>query len=140
MEFPNGRWKQHNTYAKDRWVESAFRNWTKHRKRVEMNKTLEKAGINEYGDSGKVIKRFSKLPDCENSYYNYFCWINFPRWYSVYGLYVFMYVCIYITAYMYMYVSILLYECMYGLYTDFVQLLHKIFLTYDQCTYSPLNK
>ena len=30
---------------------------------------------------------------------------------------------------------------MYGLYTDDVQLLHKIFLIYDyQCAYSPLNR
>ena len=27
-----------------------------------------------------------------------------------------------------------------GLYTDDVQLLRKIFLIYDQCTYSPLNR
>jgi hypothetical protein len=31
-----------------------------------------------------------------------------------------------------------MYVC--GLYIDDVQLLHKIFLIYDQCTYSPLNR
>eukprot|EP01036_Dinobryon_divergens_P030678 gene30678-39956_t len=52
-EFPKGRWKQHNTFTKDKWVERAFFNWTRHRRTVELNKTLIKLGINEYGDSGK---------------------------------------------------------------------------------------
>ena len=66
-------------------------------------------------------------------------------------MYVCMYVCMYVLARTTSYCTIPvqyniytvyilaeMYVC--GLYTDDVQLLHKIFLIYDQCTYSPLNK
>lgn len=46
---------------------------------IERNKTLRKAGINEYGDKGRVRRRFYKKPDCRNAFRNYMCWINFPR-------------------------------------------------------------
>mmetsp|Transcript_9687 Transcript_9687/g.14449 ORF Transcript_9687/g.14449 Transcript_9687/m.14449 type:complete len:172 (+) Transcript_9687:304-819(+) len=46
---------------------------------VETNSTLKHAGVNEYGDHGRVARRFFKHPDCVNAYQNYFCWINFPR-------------------------------------------------------------
>ena len=72
-----------------------------------------------------------------------------------------MYVCIYVCMYICYGASILLYwlgrlrtvqylcstasihtsrNVWSGLYTDDVQLLHKTFLIYDQCTYSPLNR
>lgn len=82
MEFPNGRWSEFDVLTKDQWVRSAATNWTRHRIAVETNASLQHQGIDEYGDPGKVVPRFSKLPDCINSYYNYFCWINFPRWWE----------------------------------------------------------
>jgi hypothetical protein len=46
---------------------------------LERNKTLRKAGVNEYGDKGKIRRRFYKKPDCRNAFKNYMCWLNFPR-------------------------------------------------------------
>lgn len=36
-------------------------------------------GVNEFGDSGTIRKRFYKKPDCQSAYRNLFCWLNFPR-------------------------------------------------------------
>ena len=46
---------------------------------IERNRTLRKAGVNEYGDKGRVRRRFYKKPDCRNAFKNYMCWMNFPR-------------------------------------------------------------
>lgn len=46
---------------------------------MERNKTLSRKNQNEYGDSGKITRRFYKKPDCQNAYRNLFCWLNFPR-------------------------------------------------------------
>ena len=35
--------------------------------------------MNEYGDKGKIRRRFYKKPDCRNAFKNYMCWLNFPR-------------------------------------------------------------
>ena len=46
---------------------------------LETNKTLAKAGTNEYGDPGRIRKRFYKKPECRLAFRNYMCWANFPR-------------------------------------------------------------
>jgi hypothetical protein len=46
---------------------------------LEKNITLRKSNKNEYGDVGKIKRRFNKRPDCVNAYKNLFCWMNFPR-------------------------------------------------------------
>jgi hypothetical protein len=43
---------------------------------------LKRLGVNEYGDPGRVKKRFHKHGECQNAFINYFCWINFPRWWN----------------------------------------------------------
>ncbi len=50
-----------------------------YRRGLEVNKTLKALAINEYGDSGRIIKRFYKKMDCMEAYRAYFCWINFLR-------------------------------------------------------------
>jgi hypothetical protein len=80
MEFPSGRWYNHTIRKKDQWVQDNSVNWTQYRIILEKNNTLKHAGVNEYGDHGRIVRRFFKHPDCVNAYQNYFCWINFPRW------------------------------------------------------------
>lgn len=74
-----GRWTNHTILKKDQWVMENYFNFVESRIEIETNRTLKRQGKNEYGDSGRVIKRFHKNKDCQNSYKNYFCFINFPR-------------------------------------------------------------
>ena len=46
---------------------------------IEKNETLQSQGVNEYGDPGKVEKRFWENKDCQSSFSAYMCYINFPR-------------------------------------------------------------
>jgi hypothetical protein len=78
-EFYNGRWTNHTISKKDRWVMDNFNLFVQERIALERNKTLRKMGKNEYGDIGKIIRRFNKRPDCQNAYKNLFCYLNFPR-------------------------------------------------------------
>ena len=36
-------------------------------------------GVDEWGDVGTVVPRFSENADCQDAYRNYMCWMNFPR-------------------------------------------------------------
>ncbi len=78
-EFPEGRWFNHTVYNKDKWIYESYLTFTRYRIKLETNVTLRRQGINEYGDTGKIRRRFSKRPDCMNAYKNLFCWMNFPR-------------------------------------------------------------
>jgi hypothetical protein len=78
-EFPEGRWFNHTVYNKDKWILENYVAFTQERIALERNRTLRRQGVNEYGDLGKIKRRFSKRPDCQNAYKNLFCWLNFPR-------------------------------------------------------------
>lgn len=77
--FPDGRWTNHTMKKKDAWVFEGFMAHVTERVALEQNVSLRKANRNEYGDVGKIRRRFNKRPDCKNAYKNLFCWINFPR-------------------------------------------------------------
>lgn len=78
-EFQRGRWFNHTTLKKDEWVQYNVHRHVKDRIKLERNSSLKKKGVNEYGDSGRIRRRFFKHHDCVNAYKNYFCWVNFPR-------------------------------------------------------------
>ena len=65
--------------AKDTWVHDKSGGFIRQRMELERNKTLRKQRTNEFGDDGKIRRRFYKKPDCKNAYRNLFCWLNFPR-------------------------------------------------------------
>ena len=73
-----GRWNS-TILMKDKYVERMTETLFIERIAIERNRTLRKAGVNEYGDKGRVRRRFYKKPDCRNAFRNYMCWINFPR-------------------------------------------------------------
>lgn len=78
-EFPLGRWFNHTTLTKDTWVHDTSGSFIRERMELERNKTLRKARTNEFGDDGKIRRRFYKKKDCKNAFRNLFCWLNFPR-------------------------------------------------------------
>lgn len=53
--------------------------WIANRIALEVNKTLQNLGINEFGDEGKIKRRMYHYPDCQDAYINLFCFMNFPR-------------------------------------------------------------
>lgn len=75
----DGRWVNHTTLTKDRWVETRVLEMISYRVGLERNETLLNRGEDEYGIKGGIEPRFFRNPDCRNAYKNYFCWINFPR-------------------------------------------------------------
>lgn len=46
---------------------------------LERNNSLHKKNTNEYGDPGRIKRRFYKRPDCQRAFKGLFCYINFPR-------------------------------------------------------------
>jgi hypothetical protein len=78
-EFPQGRWTNHTSDLKDKWLGNAFYTFVAERIKIETNKALRRAGTNEYGDKGRIKSRFNNHKDCVNAYKNLFCWLNFPR-------------------------------------------------------------
>mmetsp|Transcript_9744 Transcript_9744/g.10480 ORF Transcript_9744/g.10480 Transcript_9744/m.10480 type:complete len:270 (+) Transcript_9744:136-945(+) len=78
-EFPNGRWINFSVIEKDNWVAKEVEAHIQERISLEKNESLRAKLKNEYGDRGKIIRRLSRRPDCQNAYRNLFCYINFPR-------------------------------------------------------------
>lgn len=78
-EFPNGRWSNHTPKLKDLWVKESFLSFVEERIRIEGNKAMKQAGINEFGERKHIKHRFRNHRDCATSYKNLFCWFNFPR-------------------------------------------------------------
>lgn len=81
--FPPGRWSNHTILTKDQWVQKSCSDHISKREKLENDKNLQHDGVNEYGDAGRIKKRFTQPgspgQDCKNAFTNYFCWINFPR-------------------------------------------------------------
>jgi len=65
QNFPNGRFQQHTTRSKDRWVEEQVTSIIQERIDLEKQKLSK--------------KRFYKNQACQDAYKRYFCWLNFPR-------------------------------------------------------------
>eukprot|EP01038_Epipyxis_sp_PR26KG_P010542 gene10542-14164_t len=78
-EFPNGRFFNHTVLKKDQYIQDQCKQFIFERIQLEKNTTLKKQNRNEYGDIGKIKRRFWKKPNCLAAYKNYFCWVNFPR-------------------------------------------------------------
>jgi len=78
-EFPTGRWGNHTVLAKDTWVSDNARQHIAWRIYLEKNATYHRRNTDEYGDPGRIKRRFSKRPDCQKAYKSLFCYINFPR-------------------------------------------------------------
>lgn len=78
-EFPDGRWFNHTVLAKDTWVATNCMAHITERVNLETNKSLERKAENEFGDKGRIKKRFHHNDDCQNAFKNLFCWTNFPR-------------------------------------------------------------
>lgn len=73
-EFPEGRWFNHTILAKDTWVHDTSGSFIRARMDLERDKTLRQKRENEFGDDGKIRRRFYKKPDCKNAFRNLFCW------------------------------------------------------------------
>lgn len=78
-EYPIGRWTNHSIITKDNWVRSSCNQHIFTQIRAERNKTLAKRNTDQYGNPGRVRRRFYKKPDCQLAFKNLFCWLNFPR-------------------------------------------------------------
>lgn len=78
-EFPDGRWFNHTTITKDRWVQTYYKERLGERLRLERNKTLRAKGINEYGENIVIRQRFNRNPPCRKAFKMLWCWLNFPR-------------------------------------------------------------
>lgn len=78
-EFPDGRWFNHTTITKDRWVQTYYKERLGERLLLERNRSLRAKGINEYGDNVIVRTRFNRHPECRKAFKMYWCWLNFPR-------------------------------------------------------------
>jgi hypothetical protein len=77
-EHPDGRWTTNTARKKDEWVQSLFEEVLAERLAIEGDKNLQKKGIDEFGDRGAPVPRFSHNQDCQDAYRNYLCWSNFP--------------------------------------------------------------
>ncbi|CAM9324790.1 unnamed protein product, partial [Hapterophycus canaliculatus] len=64
---------------KDSWIEQYYNNVVDHRLEVEGDKDLQKQGIDEYGNKGSPVPRFTDNKDCQSAFKAYMCYINFPR-------------------------------------------------------------
>jgi hypothetical protein len=78
-EFPEGRWTQYSAKNKDDWVAEQCEGHIKERRALENNGTLHRQNADEWGEKGRIKRRFFHRPDCANAYRNLFCYINFPR-------------------------------------------------------------
>lgn len=78
-EFPLGRWTNHTPLTKDMWIQDTFLSFVEERIKIETNRALARARVNEFGDKGRIKARFNNHKDCVNAFKNYFCWANFPR-------------------------------------------------------------
>eukprot|EP01138_Halocafeteria_seosinensis_P009213 gb/GECG01009415.1/.p1 GENE.gb/GECG01009415.1/~~gb/GECG01009415.1/.p1 ORF type:complete len:206 (+),score=7.12 gb/GECG01009415.1/:1-618(+) len=65
--------------GKDKWVRDKVTSVISERIRLENNDRLRDQGINEHGHDVEIKKRFDGNSDCQNSYKNYMCYLNFPR-------------------------------------------------------------
>ena len=64
--FPEGRFHNHTTKTKDRWVEQTVLSIISRRIEIETNKTAKKLGVDEHGRKGKRTKiRFHKNKACQ---------------------------------------------------------------------------
>jgi hypothetical protein len=78
-EFPDGRWTNYSVLSKDTWIGEVAEKHIQARISLETNVTLRAKVQNEYGDKGKIVRRFSRRPDCVEAFRKLFCYINFPR-------------------------------------------------------------
>lgn len=78
-DFPDGRWFNNTMTAKDSWVQQYFETVVAYRLQIEGEKDLQKQGIDEYGNKGSPVPRFTDNRNCEKAYKAYMCYINFPR-------------------------------------------------------------
>ena len=88
----------HTYQNKDAWVKDMFTRIVNERKALEMNETIQDLEVDEYGNEGEVTQRFwngdhgdpdglkfiakdggTEITDCEKSFQNYMCYLNFPR-------------------------------------------------------------
>jgi hypothetical protein len=99
VQTPGGDWDNHTLPTKDKWVADTTMTIILERIRHEMNETLDKLEVNEVGEDGLMTKRFWNLnkkdprgvthaakkyggspkTDCEKSFIQYQCYLNFPR-------------------------------------------------------------
>lgn len=78
-EFPDGRWFNHTTITKDRWVQTFYKERLTERLLLERNHSLRAKGMNEYGENIVIRIRFNRHPECRKAFKSYWCWLNFPR-------------------------------------------------------------
>ncbi|KAG5192782.1 hypothetical protein JKP88DRAFT_159754 [Tribonema minus] len=78
-DHPQGRWWNHTVAHKDDWVREYYERIVGERVAIEKDKSLQKAGRDEFGARGAPVPRFSNNPDCRDAFRNYACWTNFPR-------------------------------------------------------------
>ncbi|CAM9264295.1 unnamed protein product [Pylaiella littoralis] len=78
-DFPDGRWFNNTMGIKDAWIEQHYNEIVNYRLEVEDNKDLQKQGIDEYGNNGSPVPRFTDNTDCQKAFKAYMCYINFPR-------------------------------------------------------------
>eukprot|EP00903_Cladosiphon_okamuranus_P016076 g14840.t1 len=64
---------------KDAWVEQHYNAVLNERLVIEGDKDLQKQGIDEYGNKGSPVPRFTDNKDCQKAFKAYMCYINFPR-------------------------------------------------------------
>ncbi|CAM9115467.1 unnamed protein product, partial [Sphacelaria rigidula] len=64
---------------KDRWVQELYETVVNNRLEIEGDKELQKQGVDEYGNTGSPVPRFTENKDCQKAYKAYMCYINFPR-------------------------------------------------------------
>ena len=98
VQTPGGEYVNHTLPTKDKWIETTTMDIILERIQHEMNKTLDEMEVNELGEEGLMAKRFwnlnpedprgvkftakkggSPLTDCEASFKQFMCYINFPR-------------------------------------------------------------
>eukprot|EP00904_Undaria_pinnatifida_P006650 jgi/Undpi1/3114/HiC_scaffold_15.g06488.m1 len=78
-EFKDGRWLNNTLTIKDAWVEKYYETVVNYRLGIEGDKDLQKQGIDEYGNKGSPVPRFTDNTDCQKAFKAYMCYINFPR-------------------------------------------------------------
>jgi hypothetical protein len=75
--YPN-----HTISKKDAWVQTMYEQIVEERVEVETDDDLLAAQLNEFGDPGIIMPRFTdedRFPNCLTSFKAYMCYINFPR-------------------------------------------------------------
>lgn len=64
---------------KDTWVKNHVDDYVAWRIFLENNASLHKRNTDEYGDPGRIKRRFYKRPDCVHAFKSMACYANFPR-------------------------------------------------------------